>query len=913
MSDPKPPRLPRRLFERSLPEDVREGIVGDLDEVYRSRRTTHGFLSMLIWYCWQAISISTRLGSERMRDRMRRLGSSAALDLRLGFRMLLKYPMLTVVGGLAITVGAAVGIGVSEFVRDVLFPTMPLEQGDRIVRLANDGAATTLYDFMLWKEDLESVVEVGATRLTELGAVSEDGRTGAVRVAQITASAFPLARVDAQIGRVLTEADEREDAPAIVVLGYESWQEMFDGDSRAIGQVLQLGGAPTTVVGVMPEGYAFPSNAGAWVPLRFRPSDAVPGGGRSVTVFGRLADDVSLDEARAEMSTMGERTAADHPDTHGESRAELVPFASPFGSADSFLVTAVFNGLRLFLVLLLAIPCVNVATLVFARTVTREGEIAVRMSLGATRRRIVVQLFAEALVLVSAATLLSLFIVRWGLSAVAENFFIIQQEGGLPFGWNERLSVPTILYAGLISLAAAVVIGVVPALKATRGAVQPRLSELSTGTISRLKFGGIWTAIIVIQVAFSVAFLPLAVTQADVIFGFVNQNQAEDNGFPASEYVTAQLGRDAIVPPTGAAERAEFLEVSRQLFEDVKTRIAADPRVESVAFASGLFAMNHLTTPVELVGDGASPATAGRARTLLVEPAYLEMMGARVLAGRGLQPADFAPGARAVVVNQTFVDQVLAGRNAVGGQLRYPDRCGADGGDGCESSGVAVPAVGETFEVVGVVANPGMDAFATGDAPAVYAPLSLAPVDARALGLVGMPEAPATQLFVHLRPGSGSITTLLYDVIASVDPSLRISELATLEDTWKPVHQGARLGIWILMIVAGVVLMLSALGIYALMSFTVSQRTREIAIRQAMGAAPRRVLASIFTRSLLQLGLGVLVGLLIAFPVIRSSGSAAPKTVMIVASLLFVTGLVSCLVPIRRALRIQPAMAVKSG
>jgi hypothetical protein len=422
----------------------------------------------------------------------------------------------------------------------------------------------------------------------------------------------------------------------------------------------------------------------------------------------------------------------------------------------------------------------------------------------------------------------------------------------------------------------------------------------------------VWTAIIVTQVAFSVAFLPLAVSQASAVFGHFG-NREVDSSFPASEYVTAQLGRDAIVLPEGAAERAEFLEVSRQLFEEVKARITVDPRVDAVAFASGLFAMNHLIAPVEFVGDGSSPSTGAGARTLLVEPAYLEMMGATVVAGRGFQAADFAPGARAVVVNRAFVDRVLSGRNAVGGQLRYPERCGAEGDGGCEASLVQVPAAGESFEVVGVVANPGMDAFATGDHPAVYAPLTLAPVDARALGLVGMPSAPVIQLFVRLRTGSESITTLLYDVIASVDPTLRLSELATLEDTWKPVHQGARLGAWILIIVAGVVLLLSAAGIYAIMSFTVSQRTREIAIRQAVGGVPGRIMASVFSRAFMQLGAGVAVGLLIASPVLLRAASVAPRNILIVASLLFVTGLASCLQPIRRALRVQPAVAVKTG
>jgi predicted permease len=901
---PSSPRRARRLLERLLPEEVRDGIVGDLDEVYRSRRAAGGALRTWMWYWAQAISISARLWAESAQDRGRRLASSVALDVRLGLRMLVKYPMLTVVGGLAITVGAGVGVGASEFVRDLLFPELPLEEGDRVVRLTNAGAGARLYDFLLWRDELESVAEVSATRGTELGIVTSSGRTGAVRVAQITASAFPLARVRPLVGRALEEADEREDAPPVAVLGYASWQELFGGDQRVIGQVVQLGGAPTTVVGVMPEGFSFPDNHAAWVPLRFRPLDAQPGAGPSLLVFGRLSGGVSIEEARAEVTALGERTAADFPETHGRVRAELAPLASRFGNDQAFVVRAAFNGLRLVLVLLLAVPCITVATLVFARTVTREGEIAVRMAMGASRRRIVIQLFAEALVLVSAATLLALVVARWVLGGAAEIFFMVQQEPSVPFGWNEELSVPTILYAGVLALAGALIIGVVPALKATHGAVAPRLSELSTGTGSRLRFGGIWTAIIVAQVALSVAFLPLAVRQFSV-GGF--EDPGQDTSFPASEYVTARLGRDALVPPEGESERAEFFEVSRQLFEEVRARLAADPRVESVAFTSGLSAMNHVGTPLEFLGDRTSPPTSATVRTLLVEPVYLEMMRATVVAGRGLQPADLAPGSRAALVNQAFVDQVLAGRNAVGGLLRYPERSG-------EARGVVeVPAVGASLDVVGVVANPGIDAFGPGAHPVVYAPLTLAPVTPRAVGLVGMPQAPSVQIFLRLRPGSDPVTSLIYDVVASVDPTLRVSQLGTAEDAWRPVHQGARLGAWILMSVAGVVLLLSAAGIYALMSFTVSRRTREIAIRVAVGAAPRRILTSVFTRAFVQLGLGVAIGLVISSPVLLDAASGGSRNALIVASLLLLTGLVSCLLPIRRALRIQPASAMKTG
>jgi hypothetical protein len=316
--------------------------------------------------------------------------------------------------------------------------------------------------------------------------------------------------------------------------------------------------------------------------------------------------------------------------------------------------------------------------------------------------------------------------------------------------------------------------------------------------------------------------------------------------------------------------------------------------------------MNHIIAPVEFFGDASSPPVTGGTRTLLIEPAYFDIMDVVVVAGRALQPADMAPGSRSVLVNQAFVDAILPGRNVVGGQLRYAERRG-------EAEAAPTPEAGQTYEIVGVVSNPEIDAFGPGVHPVVYAPLTLAPVTPREVGLVGMPQAPATQLFVRLRPGSEPVTTLLYEVIAAVDPTLRLGELGTVEQAWRPAHQGARLGGWILMLVAGMVLTLSVAGIYALMSFTVSQRTREIAIRRAVGAAPAGIVATVFKRAFIQLGLGVAVGLLVASPVLLDAESGSARNVLIVAGLLFVAGLASCVVPIRGALRIHPSQAMKTG
>jgi hypothetical protein len=282
-------------------------------------------------------------------------------------------------------------------------------------------------------------------------------------------------------------------------------------------------------------------------------------------------------------------------------------------------------------------------------------------------------------------------------------------------------------------------------------------------------------------------------------------------------------------------------------------------------------------------------------------------MDATIVAGQPLGPGDFAAGGEqtsgSVLVNEAFVNTVLGGRNPVGGRLRFSE--GEDGE-------VAVLGDG-TVDVVGVVRNPGIDAFGPGVHPVIYAPLDLAPVRPRDAGFVGMPQPPVTQLFVRMRPGAEPLASRLYEIVTEVDPSLRLSAVGTAADAWGPVHTGGRVGAWILRAVAAIVLMLSVAGVYALMSFTVSRRTREIAIRNAVGARRGEIVSTIFGRAAVQLGLGVALGSLVAVPVLRdrvAEGSA--RSLVIVVALLLAAGLAACLVPVRRALAIEPAAAMKA-
>jgi hypothetical protein len=323
------------------------------------------------------------------------------------------------------------------------------------------------------------VQEIGGFRLFQrnLGAGEETGEP--VEVAQISAAAFRVTRVPPLVGRTLVEADEERGAPAVVVLGHRLWQTRFGGDRAVVGRVVRLGDAQATVVGVMPEGFGFPMYHNLWTAL---PSGGLlrEPGGRALRVFGRLAPGVTLPEAQAELTTLAARAAAEFPEHYAHLRPQVLPYAeSILWIPPNFLVRAGIHSANVFAALFLIVICGNVALLMFARAATREREILVRGALGAGRGRIVTQLFAEALVLGAFAALLGLTAtslgLRWGLDALRT------ESDGLPFWFEGGLSATTLIYAVLLTLLAAAMAGVVPALKVTGRDLGAGLREAAAG------------------------------------------------------------------------------------------------------------------------------------------------------------------------------------------------------------------------------------------------------------------------------------------------------------------------------------------------------------------------------------------------------------------------------------------------
>ncbi len=557
MSPPShPPRLARRLLERTLPSDARDAIAGDLAEVFARDCREAGTSRARARYWRKAVSFSAHFLLDRLRE-LRRPRFSW-MDLKLGFRLLIKYPGLTLVSGLAMAFAIAIGAAAFEFLNQVVSPALPLADGRRVVGIQLWHTPTrgveeqALWDYTTWHGRLGTIDDLGVFRTVERNLIGADTYGEPIMTAEISASGFTLARVPPLLGRTLVESDERPGAPPVVVIGHDVWRSRFAGDPGVIGRTVQVGDTTRTIVGVMPEGFGFPRSHSLWVPLRLADLQFGRRQGPWVNVFGRLAPGVSFEEAQAELSTLGRRAAADFPDTHEHIRPEVLPYAETI-STNIELGPSVLRALNLFFVMLVVLVCANVALLMFARAASRQSELVVRTALGASRGRIAWQLFAEALALGSGALVIGLstagLALRWWLSVARA-----EDHGRLPFWYSDSLTMATVVYAALLTLLGAAIAGIMPALKATARGLDAQLRQSSAGG-GGLRFGGVWTAVIVTQVAVTVAFPATAFFVRQTVV----QIQSLDVGFDADRYVSASLEMD---PQFGRGEdgviRAEF-------------------------------------------------------------------------------------------------------------------------------------------------------------------------------------------------------------------------------------------------------------------------------------------------------------------------------------------------------------------
>src|SRR3954468_6045001 len=813
------------------------------------------------------------------------------LDWKLGARLLRKYPALTIIGGLSLAGAIAIGAVGIELADELLYKRLPFDGGSRVVRLETQDTASSrveprvLHDFPIWRRSLKTVVELGAARVSERNVLTGEGRVESLRVAEITASAFSLTRVPPLLGRPLQPTDEMQGAEPVVVLGYDVWHRQFLHDPAIIGRVVTVGRTARTVVGVMPPRFGFPRNQQMWLPLPVQ--DAAPRKGPAVQVFGRLAEGASWRDAAAELEVVSARLAADKPATHAQLRTRVRAFAGRTPGDPLQLEDVAVHAIVL---LLLAAVSANVATLIFARAAMREPEIVVRHALGASRARVIAQIVTEGLVLTLAAAVLGLIVaqttVRYALARASR---IIGDD--LPFWVDLKLEPATIAYALLLALVAAALIGLLPALKATGASVQRGLQGI-TSTGGTMKFGGIWSFIVGAQVAATLLFVPAAVG----IFTNSLRDQPKATAFPTERYLTFRLGMDneALAGERGVPDDRQIGARRARAYEELAGRLREEPGVTHVTHGDRLPTLAPEWVSVEMEQDGTPPARLhgnyeGGFAMAAVGAGYHDAFGARIVAGRGLQAADAGTPNGPVVVNEAFMRVV--GRNPVGARVRTLQR-------GSERE------LGPWHEIVGVVTD--LEVLSPADwseAAYIYRAASAAELD---------PVVVAVRVAGTAAPLAPRVAALA----RQVDAGLHLQDIVTLDDIVAQEQRRMVVGSVVFGSVLVVALVFSAAGLYALMAVAVARRTREIGIRIALGATPRRVLGSVFARAGRQLGGGIVAGnsliLLIAW---RADSLTADLLVtsVITSLIMAAVGVLACAAPARRALRIQPTEALRQG
>jgi putative ABC transport system permease protein len=831
--------------------------------------------------------------------------SGISLDVKLGGRMLRKYPGLTLAGGLALAIAIGIGAGWYDVTSKFLAPTIPLPEGDRLVSietrnvLTNEPEPRVVRDFLEWRHELRTVEGLGVFRTNTRSLTVDHAVPERLRVAELTAGAFATARVAPVLGRALLDSDAAPGAPSVILLGYDVWQRSLGGRHDVVGSVVKLGNTPATVIGVMPGGFGYPVNHDAWAPLPLRALYGALEGG-PVGVIGRLAPGVTLEQADAELRVLGERAAAALPATH----VHLRPRVIRLGEAPDFsdIARIAMSNLPGLLVLILA--CMNVGTLVYARTATREGEIAVRSALGASRARVIGQLFVEALVLASVPTAVGLIAANWAATWVIGKFN--QSTGGVPFWITPGLKLSTMLYAGGLAVGGAAMLSLVPALKVTRARVQPHLANLGTGGAT-LRFGRVWTTAMITQVALTAMAIPGAFESASEAL----RNMGIRAEFPSREYLTARLELDR---PSSEEAASAFADRQTRTYGELERRIAQEPGVVAVTFAEMAPGALPRGRGASVEATPGGPVYDEQFLTAGVEPGFFAAFDRPIVAGRPFHEGDRSPAARTIIVNETFARNFRrhAGTaSPIGARVRYLASTERSGAAQMEPSAAAEASADKWFEIVGVVRDFGVTPDDEGrERPYVFHAASPGAVSPLVMS-------------VRVRGNPAPLVARLPAIATGVNAGLSVQNAQPLDESIRErdasvlAQAGAVAG------VTALVLLMSAMGIFSLMSVSVSRRTREIGLRAALGANPRHLLAEILSRAVVLMGSGITAGgaLLLLFVALGGGPTGRSKDdVVLFAGYLAVTAavmltacLVACIEPARRALRINPIDALRDA
>jgi putative ABC transport system permease protein len=695
----------------------------------------------------------------------------------------------------------------------------------------------------------------------------------------LTANAFAVLGQPPLLGRDFLPSDDRTGAEAVVILGYRVWKNRYRGDPGVIGESIRVNGRPATIIGVMPDGVKFPDNTELWAPFIPTEPQALRIT-RPIDVFARLRDQATSEEGRAEMNGMAQRLAVAYPDTNATlTNARMETFKERFVGGAARTVFLVMMGAVGFVLL---IACANVANLLLSRSAHRAREIAVRIAVGATRWRVVRQLLIESVVVGFIGGVIGLIIAVVGV----EIFDAAVQDPGKPYWIIFRVDYVVVGYVAAICVLTGMLFGLAPALHVTKTNMNDVLKEGGRGTAGGRRARWLSGIMVVVELALTIVLL---VGAGLMIRSFLKM-YTRDVGIETDHLVAMRLQL-----PESTYRQPE---ARSAFFERLEARLASIAGVEAIAVTTAVPPFGSGQRDLEIEGRPKTPDERWRnVSTVTISPRFFDVVGVPVRTGRVFGEADGAPGRETVIINERMAAQFFQGENPIGRRLRF--RLPEAGRDQPQTP---------WRTIIGISPSIRQGSTTLGGEPnaVVYLPYRADP--------------PAgASLLLRTRLPASAVMDVVRREVQRLDRDQPVFTIQTLDQILAENRWPFRVFGSLFVIFALIALVLSAVGLYAVMAYSVTQRTQEIGVRMALGAEGRQVSWLILKGGLVQLAIGLTLGLAGAFGLSRVLRSVLvqvtptdPVTFVAITTLLIIVAVTACVLPARRATRVDPLVALRA-
>jgi predicted permease len=810
-------------------------------------------------------------------------------DVKYGLRMLAKAPGFTVVAVLTLALGIGANTAMFSVVEGVVLAPLPYSQPDRLVVVWENNLHfkhvvwPSYPNFQDWERSAGSFQQMAALRWQDFD-VTSPGAPEHLQGENVSADFFTTLGVNLALGRDFSPQEDQHGGAPVVIISNSFWRNRFGGNPRVLGKTVTLNGIVYTVGGVLPSGFSFADqHDDVYTPLgQGDPLMLDPRGAPAVLSIARLKPGVSIAQARAEMSTIQSHLEQLYPDANRGLGAEVAPLKQVLIGDVSGTLLLLLGAVGL----VLLIACANVANLLLARSAARTREFAIRTALGASRARVVRQLLTESTLLSVAGAGLGLAIAKWGVSPV-----LAAVPGSLPRSENIGVNAPVLLFTLGVSIAVGILFGLAPALKSSKTDLQTSLKEGGRGATSA--HHRVQNGLVIVQMTLTLVLL----VGAGLLFRTIHHMWDSNTGFDTQHVITFKVGFSPSLTKTAASMRAAY----RQLLE----RVGMIPGVQAADF----------TYIVPLVGeDNVAPFWIGSQKPAVVQaaprmmvfdtgPDYLHAMGIPLVRGRFFTPDDTTKSPCVAAIDSVFADTYFRGQDPLGQGLNFG----------------WTPPWGPC-RIVGVVSH--VKTWGLGDESSytqaqAYFPLYQIPDE----WVTGSQGFPTTTILVRTPLPAATVLPAIKNVVYGIGKDQPIYDVRTMQDIASESMSSQRFPMILLEVFAGLALLLASVGIYGVISYSVSQRTHEIGIRMALGAERRDVFRMIIGQGLRLALAGLAIGIVAALLLTRLLSSftnllygvraSDPATFIGVAVVLTVVALAACWIPARRAMRVEPMEALR--